>query len=147
MTKVFLDTNVLVYSRDRRNPAKQAKARHWMAYLAERDCAVVNLQVANELTDVLLRRVRTMSHSEIRRLSETLLVFGDTPVEREEMALAWTIRERFGFRWWDCLIIAAAQLLDCSHLLTEDLQHGQSIGALTVIDPFAVDPETLFVRS
>ncbi|HEX2255482.1 MAG TPA: PIN domain-containing protein [Afifellaceae bacterium] len=147
MSRVFLDTNVLVYSRDRRIPEKRAKARRWLAYLVDQNRAVVNLQVVNELTDVLLRRVRTMPDTEIRAISESPLAFGDTPVEREEMALAWSIRERFGFRWWDCLIIVAAQLLDCSYLLTEDLQHGQSVGTLTVIDPFTVDPEALFSPS
>ena len=40
-------------------------------------------------------------------------------------------------------ILAAALILRCSHLATEDLQHGQAVGELKIIDPFRVDPETL----
>ena len=36
----------------------------------------------------------------------------------------------------DALIVAAAQSCGCSVLLTEDLQHGQRLGDVRVIDPF-----------
>jgi predicted nucleic acid-binding protein len=141
-TRIFLDTNIIVYSRDPASAEKRTKARRWLRFLAERGQAVVNLQVVNEMTDVLLRRSH-LGADEVHRYCDELLILGDTPVGRDEMKLAWAIRRRFGFRWWDCLILAAAQILDCSHLLTEDLQHGQSVGTVTIVDPFTTDPETL----
>ena len=36
----------------------------------------------------------------------------------------------------DAVIVAAAQSLGCSILLTEDLQHGHAFGDVRVIDPF-----------
>lgn len=138
-----MDSNVIVYSRDRANPEKRARARHWLRYLAERDWAVVNLQIVNETTDVLLRRGVGMTEQEVRQHAEHLLVLGDSVVDLDEIALAWEIRGRFGFRWWDCLVIAAALILECSHLVTEDLQHGQRIGKLTIVNPFRTPPETL----
>jgi len=42
--------------------------------------------------------------------------------------------------YWDALIVASAQQAGCRYLLTEDLQHGQQLGAVTVINPFAVQP-------
>lgn len=53
---------------------------------------------------------------------------------------AWAIEDRFGLSWWDALIVAAAQAGGCTHLLTEDLQDGQSLGDVTVVDPFAHEP-------
>jgi predicted nucleic acid-binding protein len=141
--RIFVDTNLIVYSRDRRDAEKQARARHWLRYLAERQWAVLNLQVVNETADVLLRRSKDMTASEVRRQCEHLLAIGDTAIDIDEIALAWEIRARFGFRWWDGLIVAAAILLDCSHLVSEDLQHGQSIGRLRVLDPFRCAPEEL----
>jgi predicted nucleic acid-binding protein len=38
--------------------------------------------------------------------------------------------------WWESLIVAAANTTDCRFLLTEDLQDRQTLGELTVIDPF-----------
>jgi predicted nucleic acid-binding protein len=45
-------------------------------------------------------------------------------------------RWRFGFH--DALIIAAALAAGCTRLLSEDLQHGQRIETLTIVDPFRV---------
>lgn len=60
------------------------------------------------------------------------------PLDAEVTRQALEIEDRYGFSWWDCLICAAAHMLNCSVLLTEDLQHGQTVGRLAVVDPFAV---------
>jgi predicted nucleic acid-binding protein len=54
--RVFVDTNVLLYIHDRKNPDKRKQALAWVSYLTARDCARLNLQVLNELTYVLLRK-------------------------------------------------------------------------------------------
>jgi len=47
------------------------------------------------------------------------------------------IAERYGFHFYDALIVAAALLSGCAVLYSEDLQSGQSIDArLTVVNPF-----------
>ncbi len=43
---------------------------------------------------------------------------------------------RFGFRYYDSLIIAAAIDTSCENLYTENFQHGQRIEGLTVRNPF-----------
>ena len=37
---------------------------------------------------------------------------------------------------YDSLVIAAALATGCTRLLSEDLQHGQRIESLTIVDPF-----------
>ena len=49
-------------------------------------------------------------------------------------ALDVQARWRFGF--YEALIVAGALAAGCRTLLSEDLQHGQSLDSLTVIDPF-----------
>jgi hypothetical protein len=44
--------------------------------------------------------------------------------------------------FWDALIVRAAVQARCVHLLTEDLQDGEHIEGLTVLDPFAREPLT-----
>jgi len=41
------------------------------------------------------------------------------------------------------LIVSSAQRAGCRYLLTEDMQHGQELNGLTIIDPFEVGPELL----
>jgi predicted nucleic acid-binding protein len=46
------------------------------------------------------------------------------------------IQERYRLSWYDSLIVSAAQHAGCTVLYSEDLQHGQQFGAVTVQDPF-----------
>lgn len=49
---------------------------------------------------------------------------------------ALSLRQRYGFSFWDCQIAAAALGAGCDTLLTEDLQHGQRLdGRLTILNP------------
>ena len=43
---------------------------------------------------------------------------------------------RFGFSFYDSLIVAAALEAGCTRLYSEDLQHGQRIQNLTIENPF-----------
>lgn len=49
------------------------------------------------------------------------------------------IEARFGYRYWDCAIIAAAQALGCEMLYSEDLQHGQVVDGVRIVNPFRED--------
>lgn len=50
---------------------------------------------------------------------------------------ATQVAQRYGFSWFDSLIVAAAMECGCQTLYTEDLQHGQLIdGGLRVLNPF-----------
>jgi len=59
--------------------------------------------------------------------------------DQEVLRRSWTIRNRYGFSIWDSQILAAALAAGCSTLLTEDLQHGQRIEGLEIINPLMVD--------
>ena len=54
--KVFIDANILLYFHDKRSPEKSVSSENWINYLAARKAAVVNLQVLNETTNVLLNK-------------------------------------------------------------------------------------------
>ena len=49
---------------------------------------------------------------------------------------ALAIRNRYGFSYWDCQIVAAALEAGCTELYTEDMQTGQIIeGVLKFVNP------------
>lgn len=54
--------------------------------------------------------------------------------------MAWQVQDRFGFSFWDSLIVAAAKLASCEILLSEDLQAGQDLAGLRVVNPFLEAP-------
>lgn len=68
----------------------------------------------------------------------SLLAWKPQPVDEPVFHRALEIEQRHQLNWWDCLIVASAQLQDCSVLLTEDLQDGATFGDVTVRNPFAL---------
>ncbi len=49
---------------------------------------------------------------------------------------ALEIKDRHQYHFYDALIIAAALEAGCERLYSEDLSHGQMIGALRIENPF-----------
>jgi len=56
---------------------------------------------------------------------------------------SWKIQDRYKLSFWDALIVAAARQALCGYLLTEDLQAGQDLDGVVVVNPFRVAPATL----
>jgi predicted nucleic acid-binding protein len=52
------------------------------------------------------------------------------------VARALGVRERRRFHWYDSLIVAAALEGQCERLYTEDLQHGQRVESVEIVNPF-----------
>jgi predicted nucleic acid-binding protein len=64
-------------------------------------------------------------------------------IDQRTIEEAWGVQDRYGYSWWDSLIVAAALQSGCRYLLSEDLQAGQVIDTMTIISPFAQDPEEI----
>jgi predicted nucleic acid-binding protein len=140
--RVFVDTNVLIYARDLRDNAKCQTAQRWLDELASRRRLLTNLQVLNEFTRWLLLNERSAPLDRLRREIELLGEYGgQTPLDRDDVDLAWDVREKLGYQWFDCLLVAAAANAGCSHFLSEDMGHETRYGSLTIINPFRVDPD------
>jgi predicted nucleic acid-binding protein len=147
--RIFVDTNVLLYSHDSRNVGKAAHCQNWLRELAKRQIAIINLQVLNEFTEVLLRKRWLDSPDRVFSASRDFARLGDDPLTQTEVKNARPLHLRYGFSWWDCLLLASALELGCSHFLSEDLQDGQIVEdgdgkSLTILSPFAHSPEQFF---
>ena len=134
----FLDTNVFVYSFDEASPGKQATARRLIRDALRTERGVISTQVVQEFLNVAARKFqRPLTLSESREYLRVVLV----PLCRhfpspEFYDRALLLREETGFSFYDALVVAAALESGCSTLLSEDLQHGQTIRGLTVRNPF-----------
>lgn len=139
--RLFVDTNVLVYQLDTREPEKKACARAWMEHLWASRSGRISFQVLQELYVTLTGKlVPGLDRETARKVVRALWAWQPVAVDERLFAGAWAIQDRFGLSWWDTLIAAAARVADCSYLLTEDLQHDQDLDGLRVIDPFQVSP-------
>ena len=134
---VFVDTNVFVYRHDRGDPAKQARADEWIAHLVRSRTGRLSFQVLQELYVTLTAKARIgVDPSEARGIVQDLAVWQPVAIDLRILQRAWQIQDGHCVSWWDAVIVAAAQSLGCSILLTEDLQHGHAFGEVRVVDPF-----------
>ena len=145
--RVFVDTNVLVYARDRREVDKRERSASWLLALGGADRACINLQVVNELTNWILRHESHRPHVDIQEELAALRVWGANPITDEEVETAWAVRQRLGYQWFDCLLLASACHAGCTVFLTEDMAHGASFEGLTLINPFRASPDDVLRRN
>ena len=146
-TLFFLDANLLIYTRDYRDPAKQKVAARWLRRLAESERAVVNLQTINEVRHVALRKLTRFGPEDIRAWTEDLRTLGDTTVDEDVAEEAWDIHLKYRLSWFDCLILSAAERLGCTHVVTEDMGADRQIGSLTLINPFLHNVEDVLTET
>jgi len=52
---------------------------------------------------------------------------------------AMEISDRYGYAYWDSLIVATALISDCAILYSEDMQHNQQFeGKIRILNPFTI---------
>ena len=133
----FVDTNILVYAKDKSESEKQPLARKWLEHLWKTQQGRISIQVLQEYYQVVTRRLQPglkpgIAQEDIR----DLMAWSPVAIDRQVLEHAWVAEENFRLSWWDALIVGAARQAGCRYLLTEDLQNGQDLDELTIIDPF-----------
>lgn len=142
--RIFVDTNVLVYSRDTSEPPKQKQAIAWMEYLWKTGKGRLSIQVLEEFYVTVTEKLKPgLDRNSARSDVRSLLAWRPLPIDARVIVGAWPFQERYRFSWWDSLIVSAAQLMECQYLLTEDFQEAQEVGSIQVVNPFLKSPEFL----
>lgn len=138
----FIDTNVLVYARDASELEKQPVARQWVDQLWETGKGRLSVQVLNEYYVTVTHKLKPgMSRGDAQADIRDLIRWNPLPIDATLLNRAWMVETRFGLQFWDALIVSAAQESGCSLLLTEDLQHGQDLDGVLVVNPFLSRPD------
>jgi predicted nucleic acid-binding protein len=141
---IFVDTNVLVYSRDASKLDKQTRASEWISHLWKSGTGRLSVQVIAEYYAVVTGKLKPgMEIASAREDVEDLFSWRPLPMTPDLIAEAWVIQDAFHLSWWDSLIIAAAKTLQCTYLLSEDFQHSQDLQGIRVINPFRIRPAEL----
>jgi len=139
---VFVDSNVFLYALDQADPNKQQVARNWRAALWQSRRGRVSFQVLGEFY-VNALRLRPLAHEEARAEIRDLLAWGPVVTDAALLEWGWKIQDRYRLSYWDSLIVAAARSAGCRYLLTEDLQTGQTVEGIEVLNPFLRSPQSV----
>jgi len=136
VSKVFIDTNILIYSIDFSDPVKQKKARELLARSVLQDKPVISTQVINEFYVVATKKLNAdpvIIKNIIHNYSNMEIV--QTDLQLIESAIDISIISCISY--WDSLIIAAADKALCECIFSEDLNPGQNYRGVVVKNPFA----------
>ena len=127
----FLDTNVLIYAFARGDP-RNARAEELLA-----EGGVIGIQVLNEFTSVTQRKL-SWGWDDIEAALAVVetLVGPARPLTQEIHRHAVTLARKHVLCFRDALIVAAAAEAKCRVLMSEDLQHGQKFGRVSIQNPF-----------
>jgi len=129
--KPFFDTNVLIYAFSQDDPRTEV-SRILLA-----TGGIVSVQVLNELTAVLRRKLK-MNWKEVAEALDAVRVLCPTvaSLTLETHQAAMQIAERYGYQFFDSCIIASADAAKCKILYSEDMNDGQLIGSVTIRNPY-----------
>jgi predicted nucleic acid-binding protein len=133
--RTFLDTNVLVYSDDPRDPLKHQKAIDLIKHHLSQRTGAVSTQVLQEYFVNATGKLKLDADLAKRRV-EVFAKFQVTEPTVADVLLAIDLHRLHGLSFWDSLILQSAKQFGCRVLLSEDMQHGQVIDGMRIVNPF-----------
>lgn len=134
--KVFWDTNLWVYLFDASSPGKRERIRSRLN--AEHHRIITSTQVLQEFYVAVTRKlVVPMAEDQASEVLSAIAQFCTVVVDVPMISSAINLCRTDSFSFWDALIVTAAREGGAEILLSEDLQHGRSVGSLTIVNPFS----------
>ena len=135
VVRTFFDTNILVYAEDPSDRRKQEIAKQLIVHHLRQRSGVVSIQVLQEYFVSATGKLK-LDIGLVRYQIEFFTHFQVVEPSAGDVLAAIDIRRLYGFSIWDSLILRAAKKADCRILLTEDMQHGQTIDGVKIVNPF-----------
>lgn len=135
MSKIFIDTNLIIYANDSREKKKQKKAISLTADLMKTGTGVISTQVLQEYANVALTKLNQEQSVVLRQLV-LLEAFEVIPILPRLIRRAIEVKAIYKICFWDALIISTAESAKCESILSEDLNPGQFYSGIVVKNPF-----------
>jgi predicted nucleic acid-binding protein len=133
---------VLIYVRDTADKDKQVKAAAWMTELWRSRRGRVSSQVLSEFYVNVTQKLKPGLDRETARADvRALALWQPVPLGEPVFDEAWHVQDRYHLSFWDALIVGAARACGCRYVLTEDLQDGQELAGVRVVNPFLHGPD------
>lgn len=132
--KIFIDTNVLVYSIDDSEGFKNLAAKSIVNELSNSK-GVISTQVLQEFYNIITKKMKCPKEKAkelLQSLSECFEVHKNSVLDILR-AVDISIKTQFSF--WDSLIISAAISSGCRTLYSEDLNDGQNVDGVLIKNP------------
>lgn len=138
MSADFIDSNVFVYLFDECHSDKRQIAQSLIQAALANGSTQISFQVVQETLNVITRKLAVPVTAEDARdfLDQVLLLLWKVNPSRALYQRGLALQARYRLSFYDSLIVAAALDAGCTRIYSEDLQHGQQIEGLTIVNPF-----------
>ena len=137
IVRSFVDTNILVYAEDRDAKGKHEVARDLIVELWNSREGVLSVQVLQEFYVAVTRKLKKPMSA--ARALDVVREYLSWPVIENTGALlvdAVGLQQKAQLSFWDAMVVQAAINGGCDKLYTEDLNAGQRLGPVLVVNPF-----------
>ena len=139
LTRAFIDTNILVYSITSSESAKQDQALTLLRELFQSGRGVISTQVLNEFCNVAYKK-HGLNRSEIHEQLALYEAFDVVTVTPAIVLQAVDLRFTRSISYYDALIVASAITAGCTTVYSEDMNNGERIDQIQLINPFTSLP-------
>ena len=134
--RCFLDTNILIYPWAESDPYKKQVSSNFLTHINKRNEPIISTQTLGEFFNVAYRKLGFSKDDAIIEVQRIASIYPVYEITKENVFHAMQISKTTQFSYWDSLIIAMAIDTDCSVLYSEDLNPGQQIEGVRIINPF-----------
>lgn len=138
VSKIFIDTNIFVYTVDKKEDIKQKKARKILKKIVEIHQPVISTQIIKEFYVVAINKLRA-DHFIVKNIIHNFRNMEVVNNDLELIEQAIDISVILQITFWDALVVAAAEKANCEFIFSEDLNPGQTYRGVLVINPFEKD--------
>lgn len=132
----FVDSNILIYAHDLDAGVKRERAVAKLRELWNSGTGRLSIQVLQEFYVNAMQKLATpVARSTAREIIKTYGVWVRHATTVETVARAAEISDLARISFRDALIVASAEEVDADELLSEDLNAGQSIVGIRIMNP------------
>lgn len=132
----FVDSNLLIYAHDRDAGPKRELAMALLERLWSERSGILSVQVLQEFFVTVTRKLQTpVARARAREVIRAYAPWVTHPTTPETILRASELSETARIDFWDALIVAAAEQSGAETLYSEDLNDGQVIAGVRVVNP------------
>ena len=131
----FIDSNILIYAEANDESAKQTVALALLRRLKLEEHGVLSTQVLQEYCNVSLRKLK-LSVDHLRRQLRSHEQFEVVQVTPAIIQSALDLHQTRSLSFYGAMILQAAITSGCDTLYSEDLNAGETVNGVKIINPF-----------
>ncbi len=135
-TRSFIDTNVLIYAEANDVPLKQRGALALLRNLFEDGQGVLSTQVLQEYCNVALKKLK-LPAQHVRAQLDLYEQFEVVQVTPTIIRAGLDLHQTRSVAFFDAIVLASAHASGCSVLLSEDMNAGEIVNGVRIVNPFA----------